>query len=208
MVGTPEINKVIRKILSPTLRENGFHKVNTRHNWGWNDHCIWVLDIAAVGKSFSDVTGWSPMSIIVELGIYYDFIPPRDEIKISAKGELLPKIYQCDVRYDLSCNLDQSKYTKNFYNRAEKERNDIWWIQPDGSNIEEVINDIKQDFLHNGLKWLIRNSNVETAYAEIEKEEDSYNKFYNAMYFAKHLNDNERLDMYSKLLEQEQKKFD
>lgn len=40
MVGSFEINKVIRKILSPTLKENGFNKVNTRHNWSWNDYCI------------------------------------------------------------------------------------------------------------------------------------------------------------------------
>ncbi|SMQ80698.1 hypothetical protein SAMN05444673_3988 [Bacillus sp. OV166] len=33
MIGSPEVNKVIRKILSPTLKENGFNKVNTRNNW-------------------------------------------------------------------------------------------------------------------------------------------------------------------------------
>ncbi len=49
---------------------------------------------------------------------------------------------------------------------------------------------------------------MEAAYVEIEKEENSFNKFYKAMYFANHLNDNVTLAIYSKLLEQEQKKFD
>jgi len=209
MIGSPEINKVIRKFLSPVLKGNGFEKVNTRHNWGWKDHCIWVLDITAVGKYFSDVTGWSPMSVYVELGIYYDFVSPKDgEIKIGTKGELLPKSHQCQLQRQLYCSLDQSKYTKDIDNPAEKERNDIWWIQPDGSNIEEVISDIKQDFITNGLKWLKKNTDLETAFIEIEKKNNSFNKFYKAKYFAEHLNDNAKLNEYNLLLEQEQKRID
>ena len=209
MIGSPEINKLIRKILSPTLKENGFDRVNTRHNWGWKDHCIWVLDITAVGKYFSDVTGWSPMSVYVELGIYYDFVPPKyGEIKIGTKGELLPKPHQCQLQNQLYCSLEQSNYTKLFDNPAERDRNDIWWIQPDGSNIEEVINNIKQDFLINGLGWLIKNTDLKTAFYEIEKESNSFNKFYNARYFAEHLNDNAKFNEYNLLLEQEQKRID
>lgn len=55
----------------------GLVKVNTRHNWACIDHCIWVLDIVAVWKYFSDVAVWSPMSIHVDLGIFFDFDPPK-----------------------------------------------------------------------------------------------------------------------------------
>jgi len=90
MIGSPEINKIIRKILTLSLKENGFTKTNTRNNWGWHDHSIWVLNITGVGNNFSNVTGWTPMSVHVELGIYYDFIPPlNSEIKIGKNGELL-----------------------------------------------------------------------------------------------------------------------
>ena len=129
MIGSPEINKVIRKILTPTLKGNGFNKVNTRHNWAWIDHCIWVLDITAVGKYFSDVTGWSPMSIHVELGIYYDFVPPENcDIKTGTEGKLLPKAHQSQLRKELYCNIDQAIYTNHFDNPAEIDRKDIWWI--------------------------------------------------------------------------------
>lgn len=209
MIGSLEINKVIRKILTPTLKENGFTKVNTRHNWAFIDHCIWVLDIAAVGKYFSDVTGWPPMSIHVELGIYYDFLPPENsDIKTGSKGELLPKVHQCQLRNDLFCNIDQANYTSHLNNSAEADRKDIWWIETDGSNIEEVISDIKHSFLNSGLDWFCKYTDLETAFNEIEKEHDSYNKFYKAKYFAKHLKDYAKFNEYSQLFEQEQKGID
>lgn len=43
MICSPDINQVIRKSLSPILKENGFNKVNTRNNWRWIDQCIWVF---------------------------------------------------------------------------------------------------------------------------------------------------------------------
>ena len=70
MIGSPEINKVIRKSLSPILKENDFNKVNTKNNWRWIDQCIWLLKISTVGNYFSDVSGWPPISIYVDFGIY------------------------------------------------------------------------------------------------------------------------------------------
>lgn len=209
MIGSPEINKVIRKILTPVLKENGFNKVNTRHNWACIDHCIWVLDITAVGKYFSEVTGWSPMSIHVELGIYYDFVPPENsDIKMGTKGELLPKAHQCQLRNELYCSIDQANYTSHLENPAEVDRKDIWWIETNGSNIDEVINDIKRSLLISGLDWFRKYTDLETAFNKIENEHNSFNKLYKAKHFAKHLNDNAKFNEYSQLLEQEQKRID
>ncbi|NHM33577.1 hypothetical protein [Neobacillus terrae] len=91
------------------------------------------------------------------------------------------------LQKQLYCNLDQSIYTVSLDNPAEKKRNDIWWIDPDGSNIEEVINNIKQSFLSDGLVWFLKNTDLKTAFKEIESEHDSFNKFYKARYFAEHL---------------------
>ncbi|MEE6452635.1 DUF4304 domain-containing protein [Gottfriedia acidiceleris] len=208
MISSPEINKIIRKILTPSLKEHGFTKTNTRNNWGWHNHSIWVLNIEGVGSYFSNVTGWTPMSIHVEMGIYYDFVPPlNSEINIGNNGELLPKYYQCHFQKSLNCNLNQSNYTNHLDNPAERERKDIWWIETDGLNVEEVIVDIKQSFLKNGLEWLRELTNVNTAFTEIEKGHDSYNKFYKARYFAEHLNEKEKLQMYTQLMEQERKRI-
>ena len=208
MIGSPEINKVIRKSLSPILKENGFNKVNTRNNWRWIDQCIWVLKIGAVGNYFSEVTGWPPMSIHVELGIYYVFIPSSEEIKKGTNGELLPKEYQCHLRKELNCNLNQSNYTRHLDNPADRTRTDIWWVEPDGSNVNEVIRDIGKSFVEKGLNWYKNNTDLETAFNTIENQlNDGYDKYYKAKYFAEFLKQEEKFDMYNYLFEQEKKRI-
>jgi hypothetical protein len=99
MISSPDIDKLLRKYLSPILRENGFAKVTARKAWGWQDHCVSVFQIRAVGSYFSDVTGWPPMSVCAWTGVYYDFIPfeghtppRRDE-----KGRLVPDEAYCSA---------------------------------------------------------------------------------------------------------------
>ncbi|OKH23981.1 hypothetical protein [Chroogloeocystis siderophila] len=148
MIGSPEVNKIIRKILSPVLRGNGFDKVKTRNNWADRDPCIWVLNIRAVKPhSFPSV------SVSVWLGIYYKFISPdipgRLLVDTDKDGKLIPKEWMCHIRNHLVlAELDQSKYTKSLRSSAEANRNDIWWIEPDGSNLEDVIHDIKIAFFN------------------------------------------------------------
>lgn len=208
MIGSPEVNKVIREILSPVLKVNGFSKVNTRNNWAWIDHSIWVLNITAVGKYFSDVTGWPPMSIHVDLGMYYNFIPMNnDRIKIDEGARLFPKSHQCHLQGELHSTLDQTQYMSSLSNPAEQKRKDLWWIEPDGSNIEEVIKNVKQSFLTDGIDWFRKNTDLEHAFLEIEKDHDCLAKYYKAKFFAAHLNLDSKFKEYDQLFRQEQKRL-
>lgn len=171
MIGSPEIDKMIRKNLSPSLKESGFTKVDTRHNWAWMEECTWVLDITAVGKYFSDVTGWPPMSIHVDLGIYYNLIPTNeDNIKIEKNGILTPRSHQCHLQHQLLSTIDQDMYTSTLSNAAERKRKDLWWVKPDGSNLEEVIENLKHSFLTEGIDWFMGNTDIEQASRNIKKE--------------------------------------
>ena len=152
MISSPDIDKILRAHLSPILRESGFSKVSARKSWGWHGHCVWVLNIRAVGSYFSDVTGWPPMSVCVWTGIYYDFIPFEGHTppKVDEKGRLIPNEVDCHMRSHLSRTLDQSVYTKRLSNPAEREREDIWWLEPDGSNMVEAVENIALCFVDEG----------------------------------------------------------
>lgn len=168
MIGSPEVDKIIRKVLSPVLRENGFDKVKTRNNWGYRDPCIWVLNIRAVG-----VHSFPSMSVSVSLGIYYKFISPdipgRLHVKTDKDGKLIPKEWMGHVRNHLVlADLNQTCYTKYLHSSAEANRKDIWWIEPDDSNLEAVINDIKLAFLTQGMQWFNDYSNLEYAFKCID----------------------------------------
>ncbi|MBH5320273.1 DUF4304 domain-containing protein [Paenibacillus sp. GSMTC-2017] len=201
MIGSAEINKVIREIITPVLKQNGLTKVQTRNNWGWHNDCIWVLHIRSVGNYFSLITGWTPSSIVVEIGIYYAFILSEQDIKADNKARLLPKVHECHIRTELTCSLDQSNYTKCLENPTEK-RTDIWWIEPDGSNIEVVGANIRDVFLEHGLSWFEKFTDLREAFSKIEEENNSYNKFYKAKYFAQHINDLDKFKEYSMMLEE------
>ncbi|ALS74117.1 hypothetical protein AUC31_02085 [Planococcus rifietoensis] len=208
MIGSSEINKMIRKKLTPVLKGSGFTKVNTRHNFSWLDDCIWVLDITAVGKYFSDVTGWPAMSIHVNLGIYYNFIPSIDDsIEVEENGKFSPKSHQCHLQLELLSTLDQDRYISSLSNAAEQKRKDLWWIEPDGSNLEEVIENVRQSFLTEGIDWLIKNTDIAQAFREIEKEHNCLDKYFKAQHMAAYLNLNSKFAGYEDLYAREKKRL-
>jgi hypothetical protein len=208
-IGSPEVNKSLRRLVSPVVRAHGFQKVGPRKSWSWRDSCIWICFIRSVGSYFSTVTGWPPMSLVVDLGVFYDFIPSRRKIKQDSKGQLLPEEYQCELifRSQLSRLIDQDSYTMRLANPADRARRDIWWIERDGSNVEEVAVDIAARFVDQARPWFDKLSDLNFAFAQIENEKDCYSKYRAATYFAKRLGLEEKYTHYSKFLEAEEKKL-
>jgi hypothetical protein len=205
VISSPDIDKLLRRRLSPILREDGFAKVSARKSWGWHGHCVWVLQIRAVGNYFSQVTGWPPMSVCVWTGVYYDFVPFTGHTppKADNKGRLIPDEAYCHMRSHLSCTLDQQVYTKALKLPAERSRKDIWWFEPDGSNMAAAVEDIARCFVSEGEQWFLRYTDLPATFAYMESERDCYVKYYKAKYFAKHLGLDERYRMYADLAEKE-----
>jgi len=93
--------------------------------------------------------------------------------------------------------LDQSRFTDQLSNPAERARRDIWWFERDGSNIEETIEDIALRFVSEGKPWFDRYTDLSKTLADIEAERDCYNKFYKAEHFAKQLGLEAKHNMYA-----------
>ena len=158
---------MIRKIIFTSLKENGFTKIKGKNAWGWHDDCIWVFNIRSVGKVHSYITKWPEYSLTVSLGIYYTYLPHKSNAKVDESGLLYPKEYECNRRAELTCSYDQFKYTEYIKcNISEKKRRDIWWVEPDGSNLSEVVNDINNGFLNYAVKWYKEKSNKELTMQE------------------------------------------
>lgn len=205
MIGSPEVNKAIRHHLSPVLRQHGFGKVQTRLNWGWHGPCTWVLVIRAVGGYFAGVTGWPSMSIGVQLGVWYDFIPLdfSGAIRLSPDGKPLPRDHECQQRSHLDIGLDQRQHTRQLKSLAEQVRTDLWWVEPDGNNIGVVVQDIKEQFLVAGLPWFERMIDILEVYSEVKNEHDCFNKFSRAAYLAKYLELDEEHQAFRSKMEHE-----
>lgn len=196
---------MLRRYLSRLLRDNGFQKVEPRKGWKWHEHAICVFEVHAVGAYFSAVTGWPPMSITAWTGMYYDFIPndlPRP-IAVDAKDRPLPREWECHLRGHVERTLDQSKYQSVLANPPERKRKDIWWIEPNGANLVEVVENLALCVAEQAFPWFERFSNLSVAFTEIEVENACYHKHRRAMYFARQLGEIEKAKRYEALFEED-----
>lgn len=199
------INKALRKHLSPIIRDAGFQKVDARNAWAWRNDCVWVMNVRAVGRYFSEVTGWPPASVAVSLGTFYTFIPSTS-VKID-NNLLLPTEYQCHMRSHLNRRLFQEDRQRALRNQAEKRRLDLWWIDPDGSNADEVCADIASLFQDFTIPWFVKCSDFDAALAEVEAEHDCFSKFVLAAYLSRKLDRIEKQEKYVDLAEKEGKRI-
>ena len=195
-----KIDRNLRRILSPALQEYGFKNINSRNYYALQKECIWVFHLNHVGKYDSELSGWSAQSLNGIVGIYFDFIPPpRDAV---GRIEEFSDHDDCQLQMEL---CSQGVQTNNLsFNR---EKDPIWWFHSDGTNMEDVIYDIRNTFISNGLPWLKKYSNIECTFKKIEGEMNSYHKFYKAKFFAKYLNQWDKYEKYNRLFKIEATKF-
>lgn len=195
------LNKPLRKLVAPILREAGFQQVDARNGWSWRNDLIWVFNIRAVGNYFSGVTGWPPGSVCAWLGVFLTFAPRPNGMKIDDQERLLPTEHLCHMRTHLVSGVDQSSRIRLLGNPAERERRDIWWVQPDGENVDEVASDVARSLQNAGLPWYARVSNLESALRLVEGERDCFVKFVKVALLARRLGDDERWRKYDALAE-------
>lgn len=201
------LNKPLRAVVGPLLRDAGFQQLDARNGWSWRDDLIWVFNIRSVGSYFSDVTGWPPGSVSAWLGVFFTFAPRPAGMKIDDQGRLRPAEHLCHMRDHLVRGVDQSSRTRRLANSAERERADIWWVQPQGENVDEVANDIAKSLRDHGLPWYARASDLPSALGLVEAEHDCLVKFAKAALLAKRLGDHDRWRRYDSLAEAEARRI-
>ncbi len=202
------INKAFRKYLSSVVRDAGFQKVDARNGWAWQQDCVWVFNVRAVGRYFTDVTGWSPASVCASLGVFYTFIPEAPNVKSEQDGKHLPTEYQCHMRSYLTRGLPQDDYLSALRNPAEQARRDLWWLEPDGSNAEAVAADIAETFRQFAIPWYARCTDLNSALAKIETDHDCFSKYVLAAYVSGKLGLSDLNAKYVHLAEEEGARID
>lgn len=201
------VNRSLRAKVGPVLRAAGFQSVEARNSWRWRERSIWVFNIRAVGKYFSEVTGWPPGAVGIWLGILFRFFPQPQSIRRDSEGRLLPSEFMCQVRSHLECEIDQSRRTSTLSNPAERCRTDLWWVEADGGNADEIAGDVAGVLVEKGLPWFEQHSDPRAALELVERGRPSFNKFAGAMFLARELGDVERSERYGELAEAEARRI-
>ena len=166
MITSGDINKILRRVVVPTLREIGFTKFQGRTAWRYLDDSVWVFHTRAVGNYFSQTTGFPPASLTAWLGIFYLDFPKTPTVETDDDGLPIPKESLCHVRYALDNIADQIAIRSQSMSPIERRRTDIWWVEPDGSNAEAVVEDIRRSILDYGVHLLHKPYNVRSVQLE------------------------------------------
>ena len=107
------------------------------------------------------------------------------------------------MRSHLERNLAQLHQVSALSNPAERLRKDLWWLEQDGSNADEVARDIAACFEATGVAWYSKFNQLNLALADVEKERDCFNKYVLATYLARELGHVDVVEKYAMLAEQE-----
>ncbi|MBY0273415.1 MAG: DUF4304 domain-containing protein [Alphaproteobacteria bacterium] len=136
------VNKEIRKHIWPVLKENGFSEFSTRSSWRYKGNRINVVNFQSFNSYSADISKCTTFSFIINLGIYLSYIPDYPEMK-KKHDKLAPDEAACHLRRTLEKNLLQK----------EMPRKNIWYVDPSGLNLNEVIENGLKVILEKGFPW-------------------------------------------------------
>jgi hypothetical protein len=159
------LGKSLRRALFPLLRDQGFQTIATPTSYRWRDEVVWSLCVRAVSAAFARQTGWPSASIRASVGVWYAFaVADKSRIAKDAAGNLRPPHDAAHVRRIFQKRLDQSRLTSALENPAERGRTDVWWVVPDGSNVEEVVASLCDAVRAEGIPFLQSSGDLPAVY--------------------------------------------
>lgn len=199
-IGNAEVHNALKMHLFPTVRQYGFTKIKGKRCYKYNKSSVFVVSVEAVGKHFSDVTGFSPSSFMCTLGVYFPFVinkydPDGRGIAYDKDGLPIGISLHQSLRLE-NFAFSKQKVRRGINNPAETDRKDVWWVERDGTNAEEMVLDLVAAFQATAPEWFATYEDLETAFHEIEKERDCPGKFEKLYYMAKELKNEAMAEHY------------
>jgi hypothetical protein len=151
MAATPHtLTSELRKKLFPVLTRHAFAPIKPRIAYRSTADSTCILSFRCVGAYFSKSTGFPSQSMMVTAGMYYPGIPNPFGFPAELDKDGLPN--SMEVMLPLEGDVSRQP-RRGLRNAAEEVRKDIWWIQPDGSNLGEAIGDIAIAVEQQALPW-------------------------------------------------------
>jgi hypothetical protein len=142
------VNKEIRAAVWPVLRLHGFATFTSRTAWRHSTTRIDVVNFQSFNDYVAAAIAATTYSFSVNIAQYCLFVPSDDFPIQAKKGVLLPKEYECHLRYRALRRLRQ----------PELDRQDTWYIDPDGAYLTSAVQDARGAILDTGLPWFDRHA--------------------------------------------------
>jgi hypothetical protein len=178
-----DVTREIRRIVWPALREEGFDSFTGRTAWRYAGNAVDVVNFQSFSASLADAVGCTPYSFSLNLGVWRPGgLTPT--LKPDTAGRPRPREWECDQRTRLTKSVSQPWFDpfsradvsrwprglrlhreglKRVIRRDRHDRDDTWYVLPDGTNLVEVVDDALRAIRERGLPWLERARAEESA---------------------------------------------
>ena len=126
--------------------------------WRPSGENLLAVTVDFLDRSHASRFNSNTASFGLELGVFFTFIPrPNGEI---ASSESLPPHFECHLRGALRRGLTQVAPASG-YSLEHRLRRDIWWVAPDGRNLDRVVQSANRVLRRQSGPWFGRFSNPE-----------------------------------------------
>ena len=155
-ISSTDINRLIRHLVWARLRDVGFDQRTARTAWRRWSEGVDVVNFQSFNAYLAGAVGCTTFSFAVNLGTTLDYLPG------SVTGEASrPKEWQCPLRLHLRKRLSQPIFrpyagVRDLIGASAEDavdRSDVWYVNADGSNIEETVADAAAVLESEGLPW-------------------------------------------------------
>lgn len=121
------VNRAIRSLVWPVLKDRGFSSFTSRTAWRDRETFVDVVNFQSCNWYHAGVMGCTTFSFAINLGIHFNCVP-SDYPPASRNGRPRPAEHQCHIRrrlYPQSPSLPDAR--------------NIWMVDPGGTNTEETV---------------------------------------------------------------------
>jgi hypothetical protein len=149
----------LRRIFWPELQAIGFRR-SGRTAWRDRPHVVQVVCVQSFNRYVADGIGATAFSFALPIGLFFPVIA-RNEPMSTFRGDVAkPAEWDCHARNHLGKGISQAG---EWPPGPLSDRPDIWYVKPDGSNVEAVVRDARGRILEDGIPWLERFSDIREA---------------------------------------------
>jgi hypothetical protein len=120
------VDRAVREIVRPALRDAGFDAFAGRRAWRHHDQTVDHLVVRSFSSYLGQRVGCNTHSFSAEGGVFYQCASEADLDR--------PKEYDCTFRIMVCKSLRQPFFHP--YGKPGPDRPDVWYVLADGSNLD------------------------------------------------------------------------
>jgi hypothetical protein len=170
-----DLSRALRAGFWPSLKAVGFDTRTDRAAWRYADGAVDVVEVQSVGPD-ADACGCPSVSFTAVAGSVPSFLGPSPP-RTAKDGRPRPRYWDCRLQVRLEKTLSQPWFEpfsappsstlpasvlahrralRTVIRKDRHDRSDIWFVRDDGTNLDEVIEDLCHVTDRVAIPWLDR----------------------------------------------------